>query len=102
MQTLITVNRSGSIGSVSTVDYSVDNATATQRGDFTFGRGTIVSNANESSKAFPVLISEDAYAEGAETLTLSLSNPVGATIGAPGIATLQINDNETEIGRAHV
>src|SRR5206468_3140452 len=56
VQTLITVNRSGSIGSVSTVDYSVDNATATQRGDFTFGRGTIVFNANESSKAFPVLI----------------------------------------------
>ena len=101
VQTLITVNRSGSIGSVSTVDYSIDNATATQRGDFTFGRGTIVFNANESSKTFPVLISEDAYAEGAETLTLNLSNAVGATIGSPGIATLQINDNETVDGSAN-
>jgi hypothetical protein len=98
VQTLITVNRSGPIGGVSTVDYSTNNGTATQRGDFTIASGTIVFNANESSKTFPVLISEDAYAEGTETLTLSLSNAVGATIGSPGIATLQINDNDTVDG----
>jgi len=98
VQTLITVNRSGPIGGVSTVDYSTNNGTATQRGDFTIASGTIVFNVNESSKTFPVLISEDAYAEGAETLTLSLSNAVGATIGSPGVATLQINDNETVDG----
>jgi len=86
---------------VSTIDYSIDNATATQRGDFTFGRGTVVFNANESSKTFRVLISEDAYAEGVETATLSLSNAVGATIGSPGIATLQINDNESVDGSAN-
>jgi hypothetical protein len=76
------------------VDYTVNNATATQRGDFTYAAGTIVFSANETSKTFPVLISEDGYAEEAETATITLSNATGASIGSPGTATLQINDND--------
>jgi hypothetical protein len=49
-------------------------------------------------KTFAVLVTDDAYAEGAETLTLSLSNPSGATIGSNGSATLTINDNDSSNG----
>ncbi len=90
----ITVTRSGPVSGVSTVDYTVNNATATQRGDFTYASGTIVFSTNETSKTFPVLISEDGYLEGTESASMSLSNPVGATIGAPGTALLQIDDND--------
>ena len=91
----ITVTRTGPISGVSTVDYTVNNASATQRGDFTYASGTVVFSANEASKTFPVLISEDGYLEGPESASLSLTNPTGATLGSPGTATLQINDNDT-------
>lgn len=92
--TNITVTRTGPSSGVSTVGYAIANSTATQRGDFTYASGTVVFSANETSKTFPVLISEDGYFDGTESAILSLSNPVGAAIGSPGTASLQINDND--------
>jgi hypothetical protein len=91
----ITVTRSGPTSGVSTVDYTVNNGSATQRGDFTYASGTVVFSANETSKTFPVLISEDGYTEGTENATISLTNPTGATVGSPGTALLQIDDNDS-------
>ncbi|HEY6804502.1 MAG TPA: Calx-beta domain-containing protein [Pyrinomonadaceae bacterium] len=91
----LTVTRTGSTASVSTVDYLVNNSTATQRGDFTYASGTVVFNVGDTSKTFTVLISEDGYFEGSESALVTLSNPTGAIIGSPGTTTLQINDNET-------
>jgi hypothetical protein len=91
----ITVTRTGPLSGVSTVDYTLNNASATQRGDYTYGSGTVVFSANEASKTFPVLISEDGYLEGTETATISLTNPTGASVGTPGTAILQIDDNDT-------
>lgn len=90
----VTLTRTGPATGISTVDYTVNNGTATQRGDFTYATGTVVFAANETSKTFPVLISEDGYAEGTETATISLSNATGATIGSPDTASLQISDND--------
>ena len=46
-----------------------------------------------------MLISEDAYAEGLETLTLELRNPAGGTsLANPNTATLNIADDETVNG----
>lgn len=95
MQTLITVTRTGPTSLPSVVDYVVNNATATQRGDFTYAAGSVVFAAGETSKTFPVLISEDGYAEGTESATVQLSNPSGATLGTPNAASLQIQDNDT-------
>jgi hypothetical protein len=90
----ITVTRTGPTSGVSTVDYTVNNASATQRGDFTYASGTVVFGVNETSKTFPVLISEDGYSEGTESATISLTNPIGASLGSPGTAILQIEDND--------
>ena len=78
------------------MDYTVDNGTANQRGDFSLGRGTLVFNANETIKTFPVLINDDGYAEATETVTLLLQNPVNAALGTRNTATLQIRDNNPE------
>jgi hypothetical protein len=73
----------------------VNNATATQRGDFTYAAGSVVFAGGETSKTFPVLITEDGYAEGTEAATMQLSNPSGATLGTPNAASLQIADNDS-------
>jgi hypothetical protein len=80
------------------VDYTVNNGTATQRGDFTIGSGTVIFAANETSRTIGILVCEDGYAEGTETATVTLSNPTGAILGSQASATFEINDNETVDG----
>jgi hypothetical protein len=81
------------------VEYRARQLTATQQGDFIDTEGRLVFAPNESLKSFTVLINEDGYAEGEESLTLELRNPSGgATLGAPSSATLVIIDDETTQG----
>ncbi|HWN10037.1 MAG TPA: Calx-beta domain-containing protein [Pyrinomonadaceae bacterium] len=93
--TSITITRSGDVNGATTVKYSIDNGTATQRGDFIFAIGNLVFAAGETSKSFPVLISDDGYAEGSEVATLRLNVLSGLGVGNQGTANLTINDNET-------
>ena len=92
----ITINRTGDTSGASTVDYATADVTATERKDYTTAVGTLRFAAGETSKTIDLLISEDSFVEGLETFTLSLSNPVGATLGATSVATVQINDDVTE------
>src|SRR5258708_40066976 len=55
--------------------------------------GTINFAPGETSKTFQVLINEDKYVDGNEQFGLSLSNPIGASLGAPGTATVNITDD---------
>lgn len=75
--------------------YSIDNGTATQRGDFIFAIGNLVFGAGETSKSFPVLINDDGYAEGTEMAALRFNVISGLGMGNQGTANLTINDNET-------
>jgi PKD repeat protein len=98
VQTLITVKRSGPTDLPSVVSYTVNNDSATERGDFTFASGTLVFAAGETEKKIPFLISDDAYAEGMETATISLSAVSNTAIGPQGAATVQITDNDSSDG----
>jgi len=94
LQTNITVTRTGPNTLPSTVDYVVNDGTATQKSDFTYASSFVLFLAGETSKTFPVLISDDSYAEGLETATLQLTGASGATVGTPSTAVLEILDNE--------
>jgi hypothetical protein len=108
----ITVERSGDTSQAVTVDYSSSDHSnpadfipctspgaglASSRCDFTTAMGTLRFAAGETSKSFNVLISQDNYAEGTETLELTLSNATGgAVFGVPQMAILSITDDTTE------
>jgi len=98
VQVLVTVKRSGPTDLPSVVSYTVLNGSATERGDFTYAAGNVTFSAGETEKQIPVLITDDAYAEGMETATITLSPVSNATIGPQGSTSLQINDNESSDG----
>ncbi|MGB8509875.1 MAG: Calx-beta domain-containing protein, partial [Pyrinomonadaceae bacterium] len=97
VQVLIPVSRSGSLDGRSEVTYVISNGTASQRGDFTHVTGHLTFNLGDDEKAIPVLISEDAYAEGPEALTVTLTAIEGGTLGRQS-TTVQIDDNEMTDG----
>jgi hypothetical protein len=105
----ITVTRSGNISAAATVDYVTDDGslpgiyvacstiggTASERCDFTRASGTLQFDPGQSAKAFTVLVTDDSYIEGAETLQLILSHPAtGSLLGGQTTATLTINDDD--------
>src|SRR3989442_4384432 len=65
-----------------------------QKGDYIFAAGTLSFAPGETSKSFTVLIINDAYQEGTETFSVSLSNPIGTTLGLRTTATVAIFDDD--------
>jgi hypothetical protein len=71
--------------------------TASSRCDFNTAVGTLRFAANENTKTFNVLTTQDSYAEGTENLQLFLKNPSGGSVlGAQNVSTLQILDDAPE------
>jgi hypothetical protein len=64
------------------------------RCDYATTVDTLVFASGEATKTIVIPIMNDAFAEGDETFFIGLSNASGATLGAPSIATVTINDNE--------
>jgi hypothetical protein len=96
--TTLTINviRIGDTSNAAAVDYNTADETATERKDYITALGTLHFAAGETSKSFVVLINEDSFVEGDETFTANLSNPSGATLGAPAVATVTIIDDPNE------
>ena len=105
----ITVNRTGNTTAAATVDYITDDGSlpsvyvpcstiggmARERCDFTRAAGTLNFVPGQASKTFTVLVTDDTYIEGAETLQLILSNPgIESQLGPQTTATLTINDDD--------
>jgi hypothetical protein len=74
------------------------NGVASSRCDYEMSLGTVSFAAGETSKTISIPIIDDAYAEGSETLTVTLSNATGASLGTPSSAPVIISDNETTNG----
>jgi hypothetical protein len=92
----VTVTRMGDTSAAQQVSYATSDGSATARKDYTSAFGTLSFAAGETSKTFAVLLTDDAFQEGAETVNLTLSNPSGvASLGSQSTATVQITDNDT-------
>ncbi len=92
----ITVMRDGSTASAASVDFVTFNSTASDRTDYTTASGTLNFAAGDTSKDFVILITDDAYVEGNETVNIGLRSPTGGPVlGTINTATLTINENDT-------
>jgi hypothetical protein len=87
---LITVTRTG-VGTSVTVHYATANGTAAAGADYTGVSGTLSFGPNVTSLTFGVPILNDTLTEGAETINLTLSSPIGgAVLGTQQTAVLTI------------
>ncbi|HOD04888.1 MAG TPA: Calx-beta domain-containing protein, partial [Anaerolineaceae bacterium] len=69
--------------------------TATAGADYTTASGTLTWAAgNTNSQTFSIPLLDDSLVEGDETVILTLSDPVGAVLGAPADSVLIIRDND--------
>ncbi len=92
-----TVALSGPSGLTISVDYGTSDGAATDGADYTGGSGTVNFAPGETTQTITLPILDDATFEGAETFTVTLSNPVNTVIvGAPGTGTIM--DDGTGVG----
>ena len=103
---VITVTRSantpGTLLGTATVDYATSDGSASRQKDYTQALGTLVFGPGETSKSFTIFVPDDAFREPAETVQITLSNPVGTTLGANTTATLTINSADAADGPSPV
>jgi cyclophilin family peptidyl-prolyl cis-trans isomerase len=91
----LTVTLSAASGNTVTVDYAVTGGTAVNGGiDFKLPNGTLTFLPGQTSKTIKLTIIADARVEGDQTIQVSLSNPVHATLGTITTDTYTIQDND--------
>ncbi|MBA3683706.1 MAG: hypothetical protein H0W72_00440 [Planctomycetes bacterium] len=94
----VNVTLSAASGRTVTVPYAVSGTASAA--DYTIaapGASPLVFAVGETSKAVTATPIDDALAEGDETVVLTLGTPANATVGAPAIYTLTIQDNEAAL-----
>jgi hypothetical protein len=82
-------------GKVITIAYATADGSATAPSDYGAGSGTLVFMPGQKAKAVSLALVDDDLVEGDETLTLTLSNAVGALLG-DGRGTGTILDDDTD------
>ena len=93
----VTVKRAGDLSAPASVDYAVDDGTAQERSDYSTTLGTLHFAPGEAARSFTVFLTDDAFAEGDETVKLTIADvAVGAlTSNRSKTAVLTINDNDS-------
>jgi glucose/arabinose dehydrogenase len=90
----ITVRRGANASAAAaSVNYTTSNGTATA-GDYTLTSGTLNFASGETEKTFTIAIINDTEVERNETINITLSNPIGATLGSQSASVLTIIDND--------
>ena len=89
-----TVTLSAPSSSNVTVDYATSDGSATAGIDYSATNGTLSIPAGSASGTVTVNVTGDTTVESDETLTLTLSNPTGATLGtATATGTINADDS---------
>ncbi len=80
-----------------TVNYDITAGTAVAGSDFTLASGTLTFAPGQTVAQVPVSILDDAVAESAETVIITLTAPVEAVLGSLSAHTLTITDEDTTV-----
>jgi hypothetical protein len=108
----VTVTRTGDTTDAATVNYKTSDTAAltactttsgaaSERCDYATTLGTLRWAAGDAaSKTFSIPIVDDVHVEGNETFTVTLSQAIGAIIGAQGTATVTLSDNSNDVAGA--
>jgi uncharacterized protein (TIGR03118 family) len=97
----VSVTRAGDASGTATVNFNTFDQSqvghASQKSDYEIALGKVTFAPGETSKTVRILIVNDNFVEGDETIDLALSNPTGAGVGlgSPNVAELKIIDNDT-------
>jgi hypothetical protein len=90
----ITVTREGDTTTEASAVYEGHGDTARQGSDFVASIGLVTFAPGETSRTFTLFITDDAFAEGPELFTLTLTPFDGAVTGDAASASVTINDND--------
>jgi len=75
---------------------------ASERCDYATSLGTLSWAAGEAgTKSFNIPVINDAWVEGTETFNVTLSNPIGVSLGAITTATVTILDDDTTLSSSN-
>jgi uncharacterized protein (TIGR03118 family) len=97
----ITIFRAGDASGTATVNVNTFDASqaghASQKSDYEIALQKVTFAPGDTSKTVRILIVDDKFVEGDETVNLALSNPTGTGVGlgSPNQATLTITDNDS-------
>ena len=90
----ITVSRTGDLSLSSLVNYEVEGGFALEGDDYTAVSGQLSFAPGESEKTILVPITNDRIAEGDETFSIRVFNPVRATLGTLNTSIIKIIDDD--------
>ena len=88
------VNLSAAVANPVTVNYAT-SGTATVGQDYTISGNVLTFAVGETQKSVNLTILDDSVVEGNETVTVTLSNPTNAVLGATVSTTVTIQDNDS-------
>jgi uncharacterized protein (TIGR03118 family) len=97
----VTVTRAGDASGSAAVSFNTFDESspghASQKSDYQIALTRLSFSPGETSKTVRILIVNDNFVEGDETINLALSNPTGAGagLGSPNAAELKITDNDS-------
>jgi hypothetical protein len=94
-QAVLTLRRIGGAASGVSVAYSMAPGSATAGADYSPASGALTFSAGQATQTLAIPIGPDAAAEGKESFTVTLANPLGgATLGTITTATVTIADDD--------
>ncbi len=88
------VTRTGNTAAAASVKYATSDVTASERSDYEKAAGTLQFAAGETQQTITVFIVDDSYVENAETFNVTLSSPIGCTLGATPSVTVTITSDD--------
>ncbi|MDB6034285.1 MAG: hypothetical protein JWM16_4623 [Verrucomicrobiales bacterium] len=91
----VTVIYGASAATNVTVDYATSDGSALAGVDYISVSGTLTFGPGETNKTFDVPILDNSATSSNKVFGLTLSNPIGATLGSGSSATVTIVDDET-------